>query len=478
MDHDYLKNLRRRHPGWRLLAAEHGPLVAAFVHRTFIEPNERTLAESELASRLEDFLYRLREELGEDAFPKAARSYLEDWAGDERGWLRRYYPRDSDEPHYDLTPATEKAVHWLAGLEQQQFVGAESRLLTVFELLREISRGTETDPEARVAELERRRAEIDAEIDEIRSGRMAFMDDTRLRERFLQMADTARALLADFRQVEQNFRELDREVREKVAVWSGSRGEVLEEVLGERDAIAESDQGRSFRAFWDFLMSPARQEELGELLQGVLELEPVRELGPDRRLLRVHYDWLEAGEATQRTVARLSEQLRRYLDDQAWLENRRIMHLIHEVEQHALAVREEPPRELVMSLDEPAPAVNLPMDRPLFRPPLKPRIEQHELEEGSGELDPEVLFDQFHVDRQVLRSRLRRALQSREQISLAALLENDPLEQGLAELVAWLGLAADEQGASIDDSREHTVAWRDPDGRARRARIPEVIFSR
>ncbi len=478
MDYDYLKSLRRRHPGWRLLAAEHGPLVAAFMHRTFIEPNQRTLAESELASRLEDFLYRLREQLGEEAFPKAARNYLEDWAGDERGWLRRYYPRDSDEPHYDLTPATEKAVHWLAGLEQQQFVGAESRLLTVFELLREITRGTETDPEARVIELERRRAEIDAEIEEIRSGHMAFMDDTRLRERFLQMADTARALLADFRQVEQNFRELDREVREKVAVWSGSRGEVLEEVLGERDAIAESDQGRSFRAFWDFLMSPARQEELGELLQRVLELEAVRELGPDRRLLRVHYDWLEAGEATQRTVARLSEQLRRYLDDQAWLENRRIMHLIHEIEQHALAVREEPPRELVMSLDEPAPAVNLPMERPLFRPPLKPHIEQQELEEGSGELDPEVLFDQFHVDRQVLRSRLRRALQTREQISLAALLEDDPLEQGLAELVAWLGLAADEDGAAIDDSQEHTVAWTDPDGRARRARIPHVIFSR
>lgn len=478
MDYDYLKSLRRRHPGWRLLAADHGPLVAAFVHRTFIEPNQRTMAESELVSRLEDLLYRVHEALGEEAFPKSARNYLEDWASDERGWLRRYYPRDSDEPHYDLTPATEKAVHWLAGLEQQQFVGAESRLLTVFELLREIARGTETDPETRIAELERQRAEIDARIDEIRDGHMGLMDDTRLRERFLQMADTARALLADFRQVEQNFRELDREVREKVALWSGSRGEVLEEILGERDAIAESDQGRSFRAFWSFLMSPARQEELGELLQRVLELEPVRDLGPDQRLSRIHYDWLEAGEATQRTVARLSEQLRRYLDDQAWLENRRIMQLIHEIEQHALAVREQPPRESLMSMDEPAPTVQLPMERPLFRPPVKPRIEQQVLEEGSGDLDPEVLFHQFHVDREVLRSRLRRALQTREQISLATLLEQDPLEKGLAELVAWLGLAADHEGASIDDSREDAVVWHDPDGRERRARIPEVIFTR
>ena len=89
----------------------------------------------------------------------------------------------------------------------------------------------------------------------------------RLRERFLQAIDTARALLADFRQVEQNFRDLDRRVRERVAGWEGSRADVLEEVFGQRDSIAESDQGRSFRAFWDFLMSPAHQGELSELLE-------------------------------------------------------------------------------------------------------------------------------------------------------------------------------------------------------------------
>jgi hypothetical protein len=33
-------------------------------------------------------------------------------------------------------------------------------------------------------------------------------------------------------------------------------------------------------------------------------------------LKRVHYDWLEAGEHTQRTVALLSQELRRFLDDQ------------------------------------------------------------------------------------------------------------------------------------------------------------------
>jgi Protein of unknown function (DUF3375) len=60
------------------------------------------MAEPEIASRLDDYLYSLRSELGDDAFPRPARHYLDAWASDEHAWLRKYYPTDSDEPHFDL----------------------------------------------------------------------------------------------------------------------------------------------------------------------------------------------------------------------------------------------------------------------------------------------------------------------------------------------------------------------------------------
>ena len=317
--------------------------MASFLHEVYLAPNVRSLARQEIVARLEDTLYLLRESFGPGAFPKEAAEYLDDWASDDRGWLRKYYPLDSDEPHYDLTPATEKALEWLAGLEEQRFIGTSSRLLTVFDLLRQMAEGSETDPEARVRELERKRSEIEAEMARIREGKMELMDDTALRERFIQVEMTARALLADFRAVEQNFRSLDRDVRERIATWEGAKGALLQEFFGERDAIADSDQGKSFRAFWDFLMSASRQEELTTLLERVFSLEAVRTLRPDRRLLRIHYDWLEAGEGAQRTVARLSEQLRRFLDEAAWLENRRIMELVRHVEQEAIRIRRDPP---------------------------------------------------------------------------------------------------------------------------------------
>jgi len=476
MDYDFLAALRRTHPAWRLLASDHAPFVIGFLHRCFVQPNVRVLREQEAISRLDDYLHFLRERLGEDAPARGAKEYLAQWADDKCGWLRRYYPPDSDEPHFDLTPAAERAVHWLAGLEQRAFIGAESRLRLVFDLLQQIAEGSETDPRARITELERRRDLIDREIEQIRTGDVPLLDATQLRERFMQAADTARALLSDFRQVEQNFRELDRQVRERITTAAGGKGEVLEEVFGEHDAITSSDQGRSFRAFWEFLMSPARQEEFTALLERIFTLDAVAELSPDPRLKRVHYDWLSAGEVTQRTVARLSEQLRRYLDDQAWFENRRIVSVIRDIEQHALAVRDTPPDGPVIALDDAGPDIDLPMERPLFTPPVRPVIHQQTIEAGDGDIEADALFEQFYVDSERLRARLRKALQTRKQISLAELLEAEPLEQGLSELVAWLSIATAESCGVIDESTLQTVRWSDSTGNTREATLPTVVF--
>src|SRR3990167_6991735 len=286
LDYTTLDALRRQHPAWRLLAAEHAPLIGSFLHHAFIVPNVRVMAQSDLVEGLEDTLFGLREQSaargGGQLFPKSAQEYLNDWAANEKGWLRKFYPAGSDEPHFDLTPATERALAWLTSLTERAFVGTESRLLTLFELLKQMSEGSETNPETRLKELHRRRDDIDAEIALVLSGDMPLLDDTALKERFQQFTGLARELLTDFREVEHNFRGLDRRVRERIALWDGAKGALLEEIMGERDAIADSDQGKSFRAFWDFLMSQSRQEELTQLLERVLQLPPVAALSPDQ----------------------------------------------------------------------------------------------------------------------------------------------------------------------------------------------------
>lgn len=484
MSFDYatLDTLRTHHPAWRLLRSDHAPLVASFLQRVFVTPNVRVMAAADLAESLEDELYALRLNLGETAFPKPALEYLNDWAAPDKGWLRKFYRPGTDEAQFDLTPATEKAIAWLAQLSERQFVGTESRLLTLFDLLKQMSEGSEIDPTKRIAELHKKRDDIDTEIAHVLAGNMPLLDDTALKDRFQQFMQGARELLTDFREVEHNFRQLDRRVRERIALWEGSKGELLEDIMGERDAIADSDQGRSFRAFWDFLLSSRRQEELTELLDRVLALPGVTALNPDTRTRRVHYDWMEAGEHTQRTVATLSQQLRRFLDDKAWLENRRIMDILHGIESKALALRSTPPAGNVMDMAEACADIELAMERPLFSIVIKPVIADQALQAGDEDIDPSMLFDQVVVDKARLTRHIRHALQDRAQITLSELVLNQPLEQGLAELVAYLQLGSETFSTIVDEGTTEPIRWQRVNTEdqivTRSARLPRVIFSR
>ncbi|MDH3326979.1 MAG: DUF3375 domain-containing protein, partial [Gammaproteobacteria bacterium] len=418
LDYQTLESLRQNHPAWRLLASPHAPLIASFLQAAYITPNVRVLAQADLMEALEDELFAIREFAGPESFPKSAMDYLNDWAAPEKGWLRKFYRQDSDEVQFDLTPATEKAIAWLESLSERSFVGTESRLLTLFDLLKQLQKGSTDDPELRLQELQARRDEIDREIAQVKDGNIALLDDTALRDRFMQFTQQAKELLSDFREVEHNFRGLDRSVRERIAQWQGDKGELLEDIMGERDAIAGSDQGNSFRAFWDFLMSPARQEEFTELLDQVLKLSAIAELKPDPRTRRIHYDWLEAGEHTQRTVARLSQQLRRFLDDQAWLENKRIMNILQGIENKTLEFREplfsssasNTSNEFMM-MDAASANVEIPMERPLYTPPLKTQIANIKLESGDEALDFSALFSQVVINKPAIARHIRQSLQ-------------------------------------------------------------------
>jgi hypothetical protein len=478
MDYTTLDRLRQTHPAWRLLKADNAVLIISFLYRTFVKPNVRSLSEAELGFKLDDYLFHLRRDQGQDSFPREANAYLEDWASDKHGWLRKYYPDGNDEPAFDITPSTEQALDWLASLNRRPFIGTESRLVMLIELLRQLADGTDPDPKARLAELKRRRAEIDAEIARVEKGALTMIGATGVRERFIQIAENARALLSDFRAVESNFRELDRQAREKIATWEGGKGALIDEILGDRDLISDSDQGRSFRAFWDFLMSPERQEELSQLTARVFELDPVKELGPDRQFLRIHYDWLAAGEITQRTVARLSAELRRFLDDKAWLENRRIMEILRDIETCAIELRDEPPEGAVMAIDGLNPSIRLVMDRPLFTPPTRPAITSTIEPSNIEDMSADALFDSIHVDKEILMDHIRRLLIGRRQVSLAEITLSQPLQHGLAELVAYLAIAGQDSSAIVDPQKRESITWEDETGRHRMASVPLVIFSR
>lgn len=477
IDVDALTRQRAHHPGWRLLRYEHAAFVVAFLQRVFIDPNERSIGQARLTEALDDELHAYRQSFGDQAPSRSAHEYLADWVSNERGWLRRFYPDGGDEPAFDLTPSTEQAVLWATRLVEQPFVATESRLRVLIDLLGQMARGIETDPAARIADLERQRADIDAEIERVLGGQMQVLAPRQLREQFQQFVVLARELLGDFRQVEHNFRALDRQVREQIANWDGAKGTLLGEILDQRDAIGESDEGRSFQAFWELLMSQSRQDEMSEHLERILADPSIGGLAPDRRLRRIHHDWLEAGEHTQRRVALLSSQLRRFLDDSAWLEDRRIVELLRQVEQSAMALGDVAPTGPFHDLDLPWADVALPFERPLFTPKRPPEVDDR-IDDGDLTLvDLAALFSQHVVDVERIADHIDRQLDSLGQTTLRDLCVAMPIERGLAELVTYLHLGSERFRTSTDESVTESVTW-STDGIERSAKLPRVVFVR
>ncbi|MEP9392370.1 DUF3375 domain-containing protein [Gordonia sp. VNQ95] len=476
MQYDEIASVRATSAAWRLLRADNAPLILSFLGRVFVDDNVREISESHLTGLLDDELYAVNQRLGADTHPKSAKAYLDDWSSAESGWLRKYYITDSDEPHYDATAAVERAVAWVDALRVRSFVGTESRLNTVFDLLRQIVYGTETDPEVRLAELRRRRADIDAEIDAVERGDIRLLDATSRSDRYQQFSDTARALLSDFREVEANFRALDRQMRERIATWNGTKGELLDDIVGSRNMISDSDQGRSFGAFYDLLLSADRLDELTDLIRRVQTVDGVRDI--DARLGHVHHDWLDAGGRTQATVRQLSEQLRRFLDDQVWLENRRVMDLLRNIEATAIGLRDERVTDFSHEIDATAPDVTLPMERPLYRKPATAAVDSGGITAGQVDGSADALYEQIHVDPAPLIDGVRKMLRRTDQITLTDVVAAAPLRQGLAELVTYLSLDDTTFAKSFDESATDLVTWTDENGTTRTARIPRVIYTR
>ena len=128
------------------------------------------------------------------------------------------------------------------------------------------------------------------------------------------------------------------------------------------------------------------------------------------------------------------------------------------------------------------------MERPLYTPAIKTVLANIAL--VSGELDESAdataamhaLYAQVIIDKAVLTRHIRHALQERSQISLAELCQSQPLQYGLAELVAYLQLASDSFKSVVDEETRDNISWQrqDPDGQmhTKQASLPRVIFVR
>jgi Protein of unknown function (DUF3375) len=466
----------------KLLRSQNAALVLSFLHQQFKVTQTVSITQIELETKLGDFLEYLQHDDREN-YSRSAKEYLSNWCDDRL--LRKIF-NSSDEALFTLTPSAEKAIAWIEELQQRdEFIGTESRFLQIFSLLKEIQDRSTTDVETRIAQLEQERDNMQAQIDLIReTGEVDLYSQTQLQERFILADKLARQLVADFGDIEQNFRDLTRKIQAAQLEKDSRKGTVLGQVLDADAELKESPQGRSFYAFWSFLVSENKRQELKSTIQNVYQLEELQPIIQDYAILRrIERSLLDAGDNIFQSNRRLSEKLRQMLDERNLQQNRRIAELINDVQRIALQVANDPPLDSDFCIVEGEPAIYLPMARPLH--PLEatevPTFDLNftDLPESVPEAEITELYQQFYVDESELIQRLDRTLEQRSTIGLTDLIQLYPITQGLSEVLAYVAIADRLGRHSIDTSIIELITIPSLEaGIDLKLQLPQIIFRR
>ena len=476
MTYEKLKNLKSHHHTLRLLSSDNFAFTLSFFYLAFIKNGKITLLHSEILSHLDDYLFNLNQTYI-DAFPREAKEYLDEFVSEKNGYLRKYH-ESSDEALYELTPYTQKALEFIESLEKKEFVGSRSKFNIIFELLEELEFETTLSNEERVSELEAKRTALSEEIAAIKSKSDIRFDSSRIKEHYMQIEEMVRKLKYDFSEIEYNFRSLNATAMEKIALGSEAKGDVLSSIFEIEDSIRESDQGKSFFAFWQLLSDVERSDKLSELIENLYSIESVKSLDGERKLSNLKFTLLKNGEKVFNVSSKLIEQLRRFLDDRVWMENRRILDLAKSIEQCALEIKEDAPKaKNFMSIAGYKAEINSIFSKSLYEP-KKAQEFQRELVEEDVTLDMESFYNLFYIDEEILAQNIQKKLLNASQVKLSEVLDSFPITKGIAELVGYISLAKKSENVMMDESSVEFIEISDENGVSKRVKLPKIIFVR
>lgn len=472
MSYYNLSALRQNNVSWRLLTANNAPFVISFLYREFMEEYKREIPEDELISHLESYMESLEEF---DDTKKTPYDYITSWSSEEYGYIRRFRPVDKkdDTVYTDLTLKAQKAIEYILGLKAETFIGTESKLMIVFNILEEIKRQSEADPDERLKDLLKRKADIENEINKVKSGEISVWEDGKIKENFLQTLKIAGEISSDFRELEQNFRDMHRNFREKFATWQGGKGNLVENYFDSEKEVMETEQGRSFKGFLDLLTSYNSKTHLDELFNYAQNLTCIRKTGKRQNKDDILLNWLEGNIRVNRIIKIMAEDLSRYVDDNRKAEDTQINSAIKNIEKNVLSLQGDFPKGNFFEIDDTSLDINLVFNRPLFKVPLKIDTSTPP-QYDTREVDMSVLYKYTAVDKNLLEKNIKDSLNAHEQITLGEVIKKYPLQYGLEELLTYFMLKIHQ----ISSNSEETVMWKRDDGKNVSARIPKIIFTR
>lgn len=457
--------------------------MLSFFYKVFQGAHVTTITNTELKNKLEAYLEDLEyEEMDEeldantlfDDYSQKAAQYIEKWSN--AGFLRKY-PNDNGEDLHELTSDTAKVLKWLEDLQKREFVGTNSRFRDIFSKLQQMIEQSTESAERRIEELQKKKWEIEQEINLLTLGKKPeVINDTDIKEQFYDLNKMARELLSDFAEVEQNFEQIRKDLQRKYSDKDAVKGSLLVYALDALDEIENKDQGRSFKAFWEFLMDERKQQEYIHLTEQLYQLLKEREIehNNDRFLKNLKRYLHASGKKVIDANRRLSEKISRVLSEKNLLERKRAIELIGEIRELAYTLTDTRFKTEIFLEIEYQPFLNL-FDRWEITGEKEDRTEINypdAQDETSADVDFTALFDQFAIDKKMLTLKIYQAMGSRTEITLKEVVDLYGTDGGLSEIVGYFSIASENSQHIILDETIDPV-WVN----GRKINVPMIIYT-
>ncbi len=208
------------------------------------------------------------------------------------------------------------------------------------------------------------------------------------------------------------------------------------------------------------------------------ELQPYA----DTSLLPTLTRWLlDAGQKIIASQQQLADQLRRILDERAIAESQRVQVLCASIKQLAFQFAKKGLAvPLTLEIETNA-GIVMPMERKLWSAPIDMVVEESpEVYEGEVDLNAfHELANQFYVDERLLSERIEQMLEIQSEVTLMALVEQFPIEKGVAEVLTYVRMAMESKQHQVQQTHHDEIeVWMSDGNRLITLQVPHTVFRR
>lgn len=482
MDINQLVQTLNNSPSVKLLKMRSAEFFLAFVTSVFDE--QMAIGEEKLQMLLENMLDNQREDITDEDINKEtlsesneakAKRLIKEWT--DKGLFANYQNEDG-EIIYELSSHTSKVIDWVTSLKKEEYIGTESKFKTLFSQLKDLVEFSNEDREKRLELLRQKKEDIERQIESLEMGEeIEVYEDYQIEPRYNSLNKLAKELLSDFKEVDDNFKEIIKQIYKRQTDNEGKKN-ILNYIFDAYTELKDSQQGKSFYAFWEFLLSSELQKEWDELTDLLYKTLDKRNIdSKDKFLKEMKKHLFDAGEKVSKTNDRMSEKLSLIIRNNGNSDTQATKQVINDIKKMLLNTAQNKERNNA-SLSYEVVELNLPLERQLNLTP-KQEIEYKnvptEASLGITELERlDKLYNNHQIDRKILCKRIDMILSGNTQTTLAEVIEqNNGIEKGLSELFGYIAILK-EYKTVVSDDRKQEIAF----SKDKTITIPEIIITK